>query len=252
MITNFLKVHASPFPKVRYGGNRDGGYVGVKTPTDILLSGGIGLDVSFELDFVRLNNINAICVDSELANGNFTDMNDFINRNQFKNDTNISKLKFVDKLVGKDENDKFTNFHNYFEEFNDITLKLDIEGMEFDYINSLSDNQISKINQIFLEIHWLHKLDDFSFFEKLNQNHVLIHAHGNNCGFQTSEKDKFFSCDNILIPKVLEVTYLNKKFFSEFILNKQPLPSALDFPNQPKLRDLDLNYRPFVFIKNKK
>ena len=252
MITNFLKVYTPPLPKVRYGNNKDGGYIGVKTPTDILLSGGIGSDVSFELDFARVNDINAICVDSELANGNFTDMDDFINRNRFKNDTNISKLKFVDKLVGKDENDEFTNFHNYFEEFNDITLKLDIEGMEFEYINSLSDNQISKINQIFLEIHWLDKLDDFSFFEKLNQNHVLIHAHGNNCGFQTPEKDKFFSCNNILIPKVLEVTYLNKKIFSEFIPNKQPLPSALDFPNQPKLRDLDLNYPPFVYIENKK
>jgi len=245
MITNLLKVYTSPLPKTRYGNNQDGGYVGVKTPTDILLSGGIGTDISFELDFVKVNDVNAICADSIFYNGNnrFIDLEDFINNNEFKNDLYISKLQFVNKLVGKDENDKSTNYHNFLQQFSDITLKLDIEGAEFDYINSLSNKQLNKINQIFLEVHWLDKLNDFSFFEKLNQNHILIHAHGNNCG----PGDRLFRVGELKIPKVLEVTYLHKKFFSgEYKLNSEPLPSPLDFPNGPNKPDLSLNFPPFV------
>jgi hypothetical protein len=247
MITDLLKVYTSPLPKTRYGNNQDGGYVGVETSTDILLSGGIGANISFELDFVKVNDVNAVCVDSLFDNGNFTDMEDFINKNQFKNDPYISKLQFINKLVGKKENDKSTNYSNFLKEFNDITLKLDIEGAEFDYINSLSNKQLNKINQIFLEVHCLDKLNDFSFFEKLNQHHILIHAHGNNCGLQVAERDKFFSCNGVLIPKVLELTYLNKKFFSDkFTLNKETLPTSLDFPNQPLLDEISLDYAPFV------
>jgi len=245
MITDLLKVYAPPLPKTRYGNNQDGGYVGVKTPTDILLSGGIGTDISFELDFVKVNDVNAICADSIFYNGNnrFIDLEDFINNNEFKNDPYISKLQFVNKLVGKDENDKSTNYHNFLQQFSDITLKLDIEGAEFDYINSLSNKQLNKINQIFLEVHWLDKLNDFSFFEKLNQNHILIHAHGNNCG----PGDRLFRVGESRIPKVLEVTYLHKKFFSgEYKLNSKPLPSPIDFPNNINKADLSLNFPPFV------
>jgi hypothetical protein len=245
MITDLLKVYTSPLPKTRYGNNQDGGYVGVKTSTDILLSGGIGTDISFELDFVKVNDVNAICSDSIFYNGNnrFIDLEDFIHNNQFKNDPYISKLQFVNKLVGKDENDEFTNYSNFLKEFNDITLKLDIEGAEFDYINSLSNKQMDKINQIFLEVHWLDKLNDFSFFEKLNQNHILIHAHGNNCG----PGDRLFRVGESRIPKVLEVTYLHKKFFSgEYKLNSEPLPSSIDFPNNINKADLSLNFPPFV------
>lgn len=245
MINNLLKVYTSPLPKTRYGCNQDGGYVGVKTPTDILLSGGIGANISFELDFVKANDVNAVCVDSIFYNGNnrFIDLEDFINNNQFKNDPYISKLQFVNKLVGKDENDKSTNYHNFLKEFNNIALKLDIEGAEFDYINSLSNKQLNKINQIFLEVHWLDKLNDFSFFEKLNQNHILIHAHGNNCG----PGDRLFRVGESRIPKVLEVTYLHKKFFSgEYKLNSEQLPSSIDFPNNINKADLSLNFPPFV------
>lgn len=247
MISNLLKVYTSPLPKTRYGCNQDGGYVGVKTPTDILLSGGIGADISFELDFVKANDVNAVCVDSLFGNGDFADMEHFTNKNQFKNDPSISKLQFINKLVGKKENDEFTNYSNFLKEFNNIALKLDIEGAEFDYINSLSNKQLNKINQIFLEVHWLDKLNDLSFFEKLNQNHILIHAHGNNCGLKITERDKFFSCSGVLIPKVLELTYLHKKFFGDKItLNKEAFPTSLDFPNQPLLDEISLNYPPFV------
>jgi len=244
MITKFLKVHASPLPKTRYGNNRDGGYVGVETSTGILLSGGIGANISFELDFVKKNNVNAVCVDSLFGGNRFADMEDFLNRNKFRNDPYYSKLQFINKLVGKEENDEFTNYSNFIEEFNDIALKLDIEGAEFDYINSLSNKQLNKINQIFLEVHSLDKLNNFSFFEKLNQNHILIHAHGNNIG---RREDRLFRVGESRIPKVLEVTYLHKKFFSgEYKLNSEPLPSPLDFPNGPNKPDLSLNFPPFV------
>ena len=241
-----LTVYEPPFNKIRFGNNQDGGYVGVNINTSILLSGGIGANISFELDYMQSNNIKSICVDSIFGNGSHKNMDDFLKQTPFIKHPLFSSITFVNKLISANHDDRFTNFSEYIDSHNNISMKLDIEGAEYDYIDYLSAEQLNKINQLFVEVHWIDKLNDYNFFHKLNETHVLIHLHGNNCGLHLNEEDKTFTIDGTKVPKVLECTFLHKKFFSEFIPNKQPLPSALDFPNQPKLRDLDLNYPPFV------
>lgn len=61
-------------------------------------------------------------------------------------------------------------------------------------------------------------------FDKINQTHYIIHAHGNNWGT---------ILDNI--TNVIELTFLRKsEFNSEPILNNQILPIVgIDFPNNP-------------------
>jgi hypothetical protein len=52
------------------------------------------------------------------------------------------------------------------------------------------------------------------------------------------------------IPDVIELTYVNKKYF-DFLpkLNTTSLPiPKLDFPNNAAYNDINLNYYPFVNI----
>ena len=70
---------------------------------------------------------------------------------------------------------------------------------------------------------------------KLSNLFYLIHAHGNN-----------YSPIINGIPDVIELTYVNKNYFTTVPRsNKKSLPSKLDFPNK-KANDVDLNFYPFV------
>lgn len=246
ILHKILTVYESPFNKVRFGNNQDGGYVGVNIETDILLSGGIGNNISFELDYITFNGTRSICADSLFGNGSHENMDDFLKNTPFIKHPLFSSITFVDKLIGANNDNRFTNFSEYINSHDNISMKLDIEGAEFDYISSLSTEQLNKISQLFVEVHWIDKLKDYNFFHKLNETHILIHLHGNNCGLNLKEEDKVFTMDGVKVPKVLECTFLHKKYFNVFTLNKQPLPCNLDFPNQPRCNDLSLNYPPFV------
>lgn len=74
-------------------------------------------------------------------------------------------------------------------------------------------------------------------FEKLLSTHYIIHAHGNNYGYVYNN-----------IPDTIELTYVNKKNFKNTLeLNQNSLPQdKLDFPNNLQMRDIDLNFYPFV------
>jgi len=70
--------------------------------------------------------------------------------------------------------------------YNDIFLKMDIEGHEFAWLASLSTADLLKLKQIIIEIH----LSDDSLqlqqqqqpvLSRLASTHALLHAHGNNC-----------------------------------------------------------------------
>lgn len=242
-----LTVYKSPIIKTRFGRNMDGGYVGVEVESDILLSGGIGHDISFELDYANRYNVPIICVDSEFCQGPYETLEKFIKAYPENNTEAFSRLEFVKKLVGDEENEKYTCFTSYFEQFENITIKLDIEGGEYDFLRSLPMASQNKVNLLFVEFHDLHKLDDFNLFDKLDKTHVLIHAHGNNCGVKKKTLQKLFKCNDVSVPRVLECTYLHKKYFDTFELNNTDLPGELDFPNNPDIKaDLNLNFPPFV------
>jgi hypothetical protein len=76
----------------------------------------------------------------------------------------------------------------------------------------------------------------------LAQTHYLIHAHGNNADRVAMNG----------LPNVIELVYINKNMFSEIpSINTRCLPDKdLDFPNEKKYADVDLNFFPFVLSKN--
>lgn len=146
------------------------------------------------------------------------------------------------------------NLNELFDKYNNIFLKMDIEGREWKWLLSVNHEKLNKISQIVIEFHGLtntswHNITINSFcsydekiecLKKLEKTHYLIHAHGNNADRVAHNG----------MPNVMELTYVNKRFFDkEPELNTIPLPmKGLDFPIEKRCADVNLNFYPFVNI----
>ena len=118
---------------------------------------------------------------------------------------------------------------------------MDIEGSEYPWIKSVSEEMLRNIKQIVIEFHGIcdntHGFrfqDKIKCFEKLNKTHYIVHIHANNYA------DVVFNS----IPIVIELTYINKRYFKRKPeLNKHHLPiNNLDYPNNIYSEDIDLSY----------
>ena len=221
--------------KCRFGARNDGGYViaDLGNVYDSYISCGISNEESFSRDFI-----------------NAYDMNE---HNSFGFDGTISnypyhytkKISFIPKNINSFNDDNNSNLDFLMSKYNNIFLKMDIEGGEYPWLASLSSDNLSKFKQIVIEIHgvfdnsWNSSIDvKTECLKKLYQTHYPVHIHGNN---YSSLVNKY--------PNVLELTYVRKDMFeTEPPHNKTPLPILnLDFPNNSMLRDFNLNMYPFFF-----
>jgi hypothetical protein len=224
--------------KIRLGVNTDGGYVigELDTLYDCYISAGISGEESFTKDFINKYNMheyNSFGFDGTITNYpyNYT--------------TNIS---FIKKNINKYNDNNNTNLSFLIEKYNNIFLKMDIEGGEYPWLLSLDQNSLQKFKQICIEFHGINDntwgctyADKIKCLEKLTNTHYLIHAHGNNYAKITNN-----------IPDVLELTYINKNYFEttpDLNITSFPIPN-IDCPNKPGCADFKLNFYPFVKTTN--
>jgi len=220
--------------KMRFGCNCDGGYVLGKLDGDYdcYISAGISNEESFSRDFIKyynMNEYNSFGFDGTIQNYPYEYTN---------------KISFIKKNIGTVDDDNQTNLSYLISKYDNIFLKMDIEGGEYHWLWTITEEQLKKFKQIVFEFHGIND-DSWGIIyqakviclEKLKQTHYLIHVHGNNHSGSTNG-----------IPDVVELTYVNKKYFeSEPKLNTTPLPiHGLDFPCQMHNQDYDLNIYPFV------
>ena len=227
MNPSVLTVYKSPFKKVRIGKEFDGGYVITEIPNmtyNLLLAGGIEQDISFEEEFIiKYPEVSAYAYDGTI-------------NNLPKVNNNIT---FVKKNIGHINNNNVTNLHDIIDNHHRIFIKMDIEGGEIPWINSLSDGQINKFDQIVMEFHRPFSNSEITVFDKINKNHYLIHFHPNNCCGTRNH-------NGVIIPNVFECTYLHKKYFiNSPELNSELIPTSIDMKNTSK-EDIYINYPPFV------
>ena len=220
--------------KIRCGINTDGGYVfgHIITDYDCYISAGIGDEESFTRDFINkynMNEYNSFCFDGTVQNYPYH---------------YTKKISFIKKNINNFNDDDNSNLDFLISKYNNIFLKMDIEGGEYPWLLSINEEQLNKLTQIVIEFHGINN-DNFNCnynnkmkcLEKLANTHYLIHAHGNNNANVVNN-----------IPDVIELTYIIKKYFREEPkLNTQVLPIInLDFPNKPYTNDINLNFYPFV------
>lgn len=206
--------------KIRLGKDNDGGYIMIDgLEYDCIITAGISNDVSFERDLAALYpDLPFYMYDDSIH-----ELPDGFDHGKFYRD----KIGFDNIL------------RPHFDKYNDIFIKMDIEGWENHWLPSLSDTDMLKIKQFVVEWHGI------SFSEKSMQRfaetHDLVHVHANNYG-------GFDTIEGLDIPRILECTYVRKGVIAVDV-NTEALPGPLDQPNNKNLADLSLNFEPFVYGK---
>lgn len=163
-----LKCYEKPrgYNKIRIGRNNDGGYVILDgLEYDLMLGCGINDDDSFEHEFLkRYRNIECYTFDGTIAG----------------EPNPHPRIHFTKKNIGDKNDDKLSNLHEYLDNYKNIFLKMDIEGGEYEWIPTLSNEQLNNISQIAMEIHEPFNEKKWECLEKLNETHRMIHFHTNN------------------------------------------------------------------------
>ena len=190
----------------------------------LLISGGIQTDISFEEDFIKRYRTKCYAFDGSIDNLPNNNIN----------------IIFEKKNIGSENNSILTNLHDLLDKYTNLFVKMDIEGAEIPWIQSLESDHFDKIDQIAIEFHRSSIDKNTNIFDLLNKTHVLIHFHPNNC---CGIRDH----DGVLVPYVFECTYIHKRHFTTPpTLNKDPIPSNLDMKNWRDRPDIVLDFPPYV------
>lgn len=117
-----------------------------------------------------------------------------------------------------------------------MVLKMDVEGCEWDVLDSISKDVLLQFDQIILEIHFLLTSKDrekiLRSLDKLSCTHDVVHIHANNtCRVEYM--------DSYVMPDVLEVTYL-KKGYCKLKPMMDMLPRAIDKASTIRLPEIRL------------
>jgi FkbM family methyltransferase len=217
------------------GNLADGGYVIYDLEDyDCLISCGVCDDSSFELEFY----------------------NKYKTKPGFLFDGTINKLPnnfpsdyyFIKKNISIHNDINHTDLKDIVNSFENIFLKMDIEGWEYPFLGNLSNNELSRFKQIVAEFHGV--FDNTHYFpydlkreiyKLLSKTHMLVHVHGNN-GMPSS------IVDNKTVPMLLEMTWVRRSDFTNVERNTQSFPiNGLDYPNIKGKNEYILDYEPFVF-----
>lgn len=205
---------------IRIGGDADGGYL---IPNDLeglsgCFSPGVAYTATFELEMAKLG------VRSYLA------------------DYSVDAapvahplLDFEKKFIGIDTNDVYMTLNDWYAnkavlKGGDYILQMDIEGAEYEVLNSIDDLFLKNFRIMVIEFHNLHYLIDpagfnlveFSF-KKILKNFEIVHIHPNN-------ESKPINYHGFEIPRTVEFTFLRK----DRILVKTPVSS---FPHPEDLQN---------------
>ena len=95
-------------------------------------------------------------------------------------------ISFIKKNIAAYNDECNTNLMELINKYDNIFLKMDIEGGEYRWILSMGEKELNKFAQIVIEFHGItndewgcKKEDKIQCLNKLVKTHYLIHAHGN-------------------------------------------------------------------------
>jgi len=218
--------------KIRLGSRGDGGYIiANNNEYDLFLSAGIEDNLDFEYEFLKTHpDIKGLAFDLESQ----------IDKPKEQKD----RLTIIKKHISNFNSDCFTDLINESWDYQNIFLKMDIEGGEYNWIYHYKD--FNKFKQMVIEFHF-HNESLYSYYirsiGKINKTHKLIHLHPNNCCGTITYR-------NQNIPTVFECTFLRKtEFKEEPEIDFSPIPSELDAKNVIENEDIILTGHPYTEIK---
>lgn len=218
-------------PLVRLGSKGDGGYVVLdKNYEDsYLISGGISNDNNFEIALANLG-MHGHQVDFTIASPPISHPN-----------LSFSRQKLVAEGANKSDIDVSLDQlfeHRSAETYDDLMLKLDIEGSEWGVLQS--SRSLIKFSQVLIELHYLERLANPRFskqylegLERLLEYFFPIFITGNNCcGYAT--------LGGYSVPRVMEISLLNRKIYSTALTDINETNSIFQSQNYPSRAPLVL------------
>jgi hypothetical protein len=258
MNLDFLRPYRTD-SKIRIGKVSDGGYVLENNSLDdfeILYSYGVGWDVSFEKALYERYKKPSRIFDPTLFDvGNIPKYARLRFRSLVKYLLRVTlwtpylwmikgshKIRFYNEGLGTSSIYKYDSFANHLKRFGDegkkVLLKIDIDGGEYEVLKDEKTlKALDNVVQIALEFHDVHlKMSELKeVIESLNQRFTIVHFHGNNY-------DEVFELDGKLIPRVIELTFLNNAYVKSKQVDRSPMPvPEIDYPNRPDKADINIS-----------
>lgn len=221
---------AEDFNLVRIGRNYDGGYITLDDlPGGIAYSFGICDDVSWDKD-VASRGYDVYMYDHTIDG--LPERNPRFHWSKLgiaDGVTNDDRLKTLEELISR----------NGHEGQRDMILKMDVEGAEWGFLESVKSETLSQFSQMTFELHDVINPSDtervLSILRKINKTHQLVHLHANNSGNYITIGGKNF-CSLFEVSYALRDKY---KFSDEYDVN---LPLEIDMPNVPVWPEIPLGH----------
>lgn len=203
----------------RIGGNNDGAYVMLDDFSDSKIAYSFGIDDNIEWDkCIADRGIDVYCYDHTIERLPNENARLHFNKIGIAGTDKIEeKLLSMQSILERNHHDGMKN----------VILKMDVEGAEWEFLNSVSSDLLNCFSQMTFELHnvygWSHHKQVLAALRKLNKTHQAVWIHGNNASPVDNIKD-------LDIPYLLEITWVNKNkySFSEVIYN---CPIDIDQPN---------------------
>ena len=141
--------------------------------------------------------------------------------------------EFIKKNLGTYEDDVTTTLNSWMENKqaqDDVLLQMDIEGSEYEVVNSLDELNLKKFKVMIIEFHYFeqvltkmgYKIIE-SVMEKILKYFDVAHIHPNNSSGS-------YKINKVVVPSALEITFLSKELsLKKDRINK--LPHKLDSKN---------------------
>lgn len=215
---------------VRIGSSHDGGYIMLDDFSGgIAYSFGIANEVSWDSDmtsrgydvFMYDHTIDGLPEEKPHFHWSKLGIADGVTRDD--------RLKTLEELISR----------NGHEGKRDMILKMDVEGAEWGFLESVKPETLSQFSQITFEIHSIINPSNpellLNGLRKLNNTHQLVHLHANNLSCYITAGGKTF-CNDLEASYVLRSKYT---FVPDYDVN---LPLKLDTPNEPESPELELGY----------
>ena len=219
---------------VRVGRHHDGGYLMVDNfAGSVAYSFGISNDVSWDTDIAR-RGYEVFMYDPTIDDLPARDAKFHFFRE------GIAGVEMRDRNLNTLENFIRRNGH---EHADNMILKMDVEGAEWSFLSTVAPETLSRFDQLVFEFHFLTEPKNQSEMnatlacvKKINQTHSLVHLHANNFApFMIVE-------EKILIPNLLELTYVKTSNYELADDEDIYLPRDEDEPNNQYKLEIPLGY----------
>lgn len=203
----------------RIGGNNDGGYIMLDDFDNVKIAYSFGIDNNVEWDeWVADKGVDVYCYDHTVEG---------LPKENSRLHFNKIGIAGTDKMEEKLLSMQSILERNHHEGMKNIVLKMDAEGAEWDFFESISSDFFNRFSQMTFELHhvyeWQNRKKVLTALKKLSKTHQAVWIHGNNACPVDSVKD-------IVIPSLLEITWVNKRMYS-FEDTVYNCPLHIDEPN---------------------